>query len=170
EPPKPKKMIEKPVPKKIIRTMAPPRTRPVFQMPEKSLKERLQEKLNQQEHSTTFVEPQRVLSKTSANPRTVISTEGFTHQWYLDILRSKISVNWDTAALGTYTKKRIYADCSFVVKRDGTIKNIKIIKSSGYSQFDTSVVMAVEASTPIPPLPDQYYKDELLVNIRFELE
>jgi TonB family protein len=55
----------------------------------------------------------------------------------------------------------------FRIQRDGNISAIVVMKESGTPAFDTCATLALEASSPLPPLPDDFPKDSEGITARF---
>jgi TonB family protein len=56
---------------------------------------------------------------------------------------------------------------AFTIRRDGTVKDVKIVKRSGFARFDANVVAAIRRAAPFGHLPAQL-GDELRVTAQFE--
>jgi TonB family protein len=55
----------------------------------------------------------------------------------------------------------------FRIHRNGSISSIVVMKESGTPAFDTCATLALEASSPLPPLPDDFPKDSEGITARF---
>lgn len=55
----------------------------------------------------------------------------------------------------------------FVIHKDGTITDIQILSPSGVVAYDNAAVLALEASSPLPPLPEEFPKESDGVTGRF---
>lgn len=55
----------------------------------------------------------------------------------------------------------------FRIHRDGRITGIQVLDPSGTPAFDTCATLALEASSPLPPLPRDFTKDSEGVTARF---
>jgi TonB family protein len=93
-----------------------------------------------------------------------VTLEGrpFRFPWYLEQLVSKIERNWRP------TSNTMSATVYFRIARNGRISDIDIAEESGNFLFDQSARRAVEASAPMPPLPDEYDGDYLGVYFQFD--
>jgi periplasmic protein TonB len=62
-------------------------------------------------------------------------------------------------------RRKLYGDLLLTVglNRDGGIKNITVIKSSGYPLLDAAAERIVRLSAPFPPLPKDVNVDELYI-------
>jgi TonB family protein len=93
-----------------------------------------------------------------------VTLEGrpFRFPWYLEQLVRKIERNWRPSS------NTLHANVYFRIARNGRISDIKIAEESGNFLFDQSARRAVEASAPMPPLPDEYDGDYLGVYFDFD--
>jgi len=67
---------------------------------------------------------------------------------YMSRLHRRIKANWlpktDSGESGSV---------KFTAQRDGSISDLKILKSSGNKQFDAAMIATIKAALPFPPLP-----------------
>jgi len=61
------------------------------------------------------------------------------------------------------------ATVSFVIARDGTARDVKIVTSSGVPSLDRSAMRAVIEASPFPPIPTSWQGDTLPATMRFDL-
>jgi protein TonB len=61
------------------------------------------------------------------------------------------------------------ATVSFVIARDGTARDVKIVTSSGVPSLDRSAMRAVIEASPFPPIPSTWQGDTLPATMRFDL-
>lgn len=61
------------------------------------------------------------------------------------------------------------ATVTFVISRDGTVRDVKISSSSGVPSLDRSAVRAVMEASPLPPIPPTWQGDTLPATMRFDL-
>jgi len=78
------------------------------------------------------------------------STENMPTDRYMTMIQSKIKSNWHP-----HSHKASQAVVLFDVSRDGSIANARMKRSTGDRALDHVTVKAVEASSPLPPLPNQ---------------
>ena len=99
----------------------------------------------------------------STNEATLgVEDPNFTYGYYLDLIVGRISANWTRPMVGGDIKD---ARVHFRIEKDGTVKNLSLRQSSGDESFDQSALRAVEASSPLPPLPKGYKRDFLGINL-----
>ena len=93
-----------------------------------------------------------------------VTLEGrpFRFPWYLEQLVSKIERNWRP------TSNTMRATVYFRIARNGRVSDIDIAEESGNFLFDQAARRAVEASAPMPPLPEEYDGDYLGVYFQFD--
>ena len=89
--------------------------------------------------------------------------------WYFSLLRDKYYAVWapptvpDAASLVVTLKIK--------VKRDGSVLGYELIKSSGNSLMDGSVLEAARQVTQIDPLPDGLGKEQIVeIPVNFKPE
>ncbi|HVQ34821.1 MAG TPA: TonB family protein [Candidatus Bathyarchaeia archaeon] len=61
------------------------------------------------------------------------------------------------------------ATVSFVIARDGSARDVKIVTSSGVPSLDRSAMRAVIEASPFPPVPPAWQGDALPATMRFDL-
>lgn len=85
----------------------------------------------------------------------------FGYPYYLSWLQRQIYGAWLYPSEVPSGKNVLKAVMVLAIKRDGGISWTKLQRTSGNDVFDRSVLRAVEAAAPFPPLPDGYEKDTL---------
>jgi TolA protein len=97
------------------------------------------------------------------------SPEGLKMEIYKASVWNKIRANWSyPEVLGFKTNPE--AIVLVQVTQDGQIRDLQLIKESGNSLFDQSVVRAVKLSEPLPSFPEGYVKRYEELELRFSLE
>ena len=86
----------------------------------------------------------------------------FTYGYYLDRVLAAIEANWRPPPTDG---ARIEVAVDFRIRRDGTVTELDIATSSGLSSFDLAGLRAVQAASPLPPLPAGYRKDSLAIRL-----
>jgi TonB family protein len=94
-----------------------------------------------------------------------VTLEGrpFQFPWYLEQMVRKVQRNWRPPGT-TSLKTTIY----FRIERTGRVADMRVETSSGHFTFDQAAQRAVQASSPMPPLPGEYSGDYLGVYFDFD--
>lgn len=90
----------------------------------------------------------------------------FPYPEYLRNIVSEVYRRWDRPAGGT----SLQAEVAFLILRDGSVREIKFLRSSGNFAFDLDAQGAIEAAgnaRAFGPLPDGYPADVLPVSFYF---
>ena len=93
---------------------------------------------------------------------------GDRYGWYVDAIRTRISGNWLLSTISPNLMSAPRAFVNFDILRDGTITNIRLTQSSGNPEVDRSTLRAVEASSPLGPLPSDYSGSKVSVSFYFD--
>ena len=88
--------------------------------------------------------------------------------WYAELIRQRIAQNWNTNGLDSRTQS-VPAIVSFTIMRDGSIREPKIVTSSGNPSIDNTALRAVYSSTPLPALPAQITESYITAQFTFNL-
>lgn len=91
-----------------------------------------------------------------------VEDPNFTYGYYLDRIVGVISANWTRPSVGPEIKQSVLY---FRIQRDGTIVELRLAETSGSEIFDEAAMRAVQASSPLPPLPKSYAKDQLGIHL-----
>jgi TonB family protein len=83
---------------------------------------------------------------------------------YLSTMADLIQRNWNS-------KQQVpgVSTIRFTIRRDGSLIDVQVAKSSGYAVLDLSAQRAV-ATTHLPPLPAAYTNDMLTIHLNFEYQ
>lgn len=85
---------------------------------------------------------------------------------YQDRLRAKIIETW-ILPLSAEQTRDLQATAQFQVTRNGRVVQLELVKPSGNTLFDASLLRAIRRASPLPALPDDYPIDILEVEMRF---
>jgi TonB family protein len=88
--------------------------------------------------------------------------------WYAELIRQRIAQNWNTNGLNT-NAQRTPAVVSFYIMRDGSVRNPRIVQSSGDYNIDNTALRAVFQSDRLPPLPPQIPDSSISAQFTFNL-
>lgn len=88
-------------------------------------------------------------------------------EYYFEMLR-RINEKWWLSSDGKEKGNRS-AVFYLVIARNGTIVNRMLVESSGNPACDRAMMHALEAASPLPPLPDTYRGDFFQAPLRFNM-
>jgi protein TonB len=88
--------------------------------------------------------------------------------WYAQLIRERLAQNWQTNGLNAQSQTAP-AIVNFHILRDGSIRDPKIVQSSGNPEIDNTALRAVYASNPLRPLPPQVAENDILAEFTFNL-
>ncbi len=88
--------------------------------------------------------------------------------WYAEIVRQRIAQQWLTNGLDARTQQGP-ATVSFVINRDGTIRTVQLVQSSGNPNIDNTAERAVYQASPLPALPPQVIDNYISAQFTFNL-
>ncbi len=97
-----------------------------------------------------------------------LNTEQFRfHSYYINLKR-KIELVWEYPYLARESGLQGRLLMRFVINRDGSLAEAKVLRSSGFALLDQEALRAVHDASPFPPLPARMESDRLVVNATFE--
>ena len=89
---------------------------------------------------------------------------------YADLLRRRISEKWRTTDVDAVARNARPATVNFDIMRNGQVRNVKIVESSGVPSLDFSARRAVLEASPLPELPREFERDSANVEFTFQLQ
>jgi protein TonB len=89
---------------------------------------------------------------------------------YADLLRRRISEKWRTTDVDPMVRNARPATVSFDILRNGQVRNVKIVQSSGVPTLDFSARRAILEAAPLPELPREFDRDSANVEFTFQLQ
>jgi protein TonB len=94
-------------------------------------------------------------------------TSEFQYRGYMRLLREKIESIWKYPSEAA--KRGISGDLyiRFEIKRDGTLADIELMRTSGYRDLDEAAIKALKDAQPYWPLPDGFEKETLEIKGHF---
>ena len=89
--------------------------------------------------------------------------------WYIAAARRRVAPNWDRLSIDPNVRNSTTLHCavSFIIERNGTVKDVRLTESSGNLSWDNAGVRAILNSSPLPPLPSDYSHQEVSVTWDF---
>ena len=105
--------------------------------------------------------------KTRSNSGVTFSTRELKYYSYMMRLKHRIESIWvypEEAA-----RRGIYGDLwiSFTIKKDGSLGEVKLLRTSGYPELDRAAMRALKDGAPYWPLPEKWKIDALTVKGHF---
>jgi len=97
-----------------------------------------------------------------------LNTKQFEFQSYYINLKRKIELVWEYPYLARESGLQGRLLMRFVINRDGSLAEAKVLRSSGFALLDREALRAVHDAAPFPPLPARMNSDRLVVNATFE--
>ncbi len=94
-------------------------------------------------------------------PTATFDALDFTYGYYVDQMLAIIGRNWTRPPVGSGVEATIH----FRIQKDGRLSEIRIASSSGINSFDLAALRAVQASSPLAPLPGAFRSSSLGVNL-----
>ncbi len=91
----------------------------------------------------------------------------FPYNYYLEIVRGKISQAWEVPQGMVARGRRIEAVVRFKIMRDGTVAQSIIEVPSGQNIYDQSALRAISMVRRFPPLPQEFGGSFLIVHFQF---
>lgn len=89
--------------------------------------------------------------------------------WYAELIRQRIAQNWSTNGLDSRSQKSP-AMVSFLILRDGHIRDPRIVQSSGNPNIDNTALRAVlQTDGTLPQLPPQVTEPSISAQFTFNL-
>lgn len=85
----------------------------------------------------------------------------FTYDYYIQRMLAAIEGQWRRPGVEAPLEVTVH----FTIERDGTVRDLRVVETSGHRPFDLAALRAVQRASPLPPLPRSYRKDSLGVNL-----
>ena len=92
------------------------------------------------------------------------------YSWYVEAVQRRVSSNWLQATVDPSVQFAPRVVVTFQIMRDGTVANIQIDAFERKSSVDMSAVRAVQASSPLQTLPNDYSGSYVNVEFWFDFK
>ena len=89
--------------------------------------------------------------------------------WYAQMLQQRIASKWNTGTVDPRIQNAPVVIVVFDILRNGAIRDLHVLQSSGVQPLDFSALRAVQDASPFDALPAQYEKDSVNVEFWFKL-
>lgn len=97
-----------------------------------------------------------------------LNTKEYEFQSYYINLKRKIEMVWEYPYLARESGLQGRLLMRFVINRDGSLAEAKVLRSSGFALLDREALRAVHDAAPFPPLPARMHTEHLVINATFE--
>jgi|GEM_PF-4308527 len=91
----------------------------------------------------------------------------FPYPWYVEIVKTKIELNWRKPFVQQATPQEFITTVYFVIQRNGVVSQVKTEETSGITSIDRSCESAILGAAPFPPLPTQWTEPNLAFRLTF---
>ncbi len=98
------------------------------------------------------------------------TTLGTRFAGYASQIQQLIAQKWHTTDVDARVQSAPEVIATFELMRDGRVRNLKIVQTSGVSTLDYSVQRAILEASPFPPIPAGFDRDSARVEFWFELK
>ncbi|MCM1339294.1 MAG: TonB C-terminal domain-containing protein [Muribaculaceae bacterium] len=83
---------------------------------------------------------------------------------YMREMQRRIKSNWNPPQ-DKFSRK---VTLLYEIKKSGEVTNVSIVQSSGNKKMDKSAIKALEAASPLRPLPAEFKEDSVKVQFTFD--
>ncbi|MBI4949752.1 MAG: energy transducer TonB [Deltaproteobacteria bacterium] len=97
-----------------------------------------------------------------------LNTSELRYQKYLINMKSRIESRWDYPDSAARNGWQGVLRLDFSINKDGTLRDVKLVKSSNYPALDDAAVTALRLASPFPPFPDDFGIEEINIKGSFE--
>ncbi len=97
-----------------------------------------------------------------------LNTSELKYQKYLLAMKDGIERKWEYPAIASRNGWQGILRINFTINKDGTVSDIKFIKSSDYPVLDDSAMTALKLAAPFPPFPENFSVEEIKIKGTFE--
>lgn len=99
--------------------------------------------------------------------RVDLNTSDYRLIGYFTTLRKAFELVWNYPSIAVRQGWQGVVSVEFTIQKDGSLKNVRVVQSSGYQILDQSVVDALVRASPYSPLPKGINKDKLKITGNF---
>lgn len=97
-----------------------------------------------------------------------LNTTELKYQKYLINMKHAIEFYWEYPVLAIRNGWQGKLNLNFTINKDGTITDIRLLKSSGYPVLDDSARTALKLAAPFPPFPEDFSIEQINIKGQFE--
>lgn len=111
--------------------------------------------------------PMTGVGGTSGTVEVLSDTAGVDFGPYIRLIRKRIEPNWHREIPQSAGTKKGDVTIEFAITRDGEVKNLHLVASSGDEVLDRAAQRGLALSVPFPHLPKQYSGPYLALRLHF---
>lgn len=97
-----------------------------------------------------------------------LNTSELRYQKYLVNMKNRIESRWDYPESASRNGWQGVLRLDFAINKDGTLRDVKLVKSSNYPALDDAAITALRLASPFPPFPDDFGIEEINIKGSFE--
>jgi TonB family protein len=92
--------------------------------------------------------------------------------WYAQLLQQTLANKWgiESSKVPAYLQNAKRVTLAFEILRDGTIRNVRVLESSGLPEVDYAAQRAVLTASPVRRLPEEFERNVANVEFWFQLQ
>lgn len=111
--------------------------------------------------------PQEHLLPQSAMTEQAQDAKQIEYKSYLEQVKKKVVRAWKYPEQASRNRDEGKVDVEFTVLKDGRLKNVRILLSSGYFSLDREAIRSVRAASPFTPIPERTGLEEISIRFTF---
>lgn len=97
-----------------------------------------------------------------------LNTSEFRYHSYLFGIKRRIELAWNYPYAAARAGQQGKLELSFSIKKDGTVEEIKLLKSSGYAMLDNEAISAIRLAAPFKEFPKDFNLERFTIAATFE--
>ncbi|MBI5491515.1 MAG: TonB family protein [Deltaproteobacteria bacterium] len=97
-----------------------------------------------------------------------LNTSELKYQKYLVNMKDRIQMKWEYPDIASRSGWQGKLRIDFRINKDGTVSDIKLMKSSNYPVLDDAAITALRLAAPFPPFPNDFSVEEINIRANFE--
>ncbi len=90
--------------------------------------------------------------------------------YYRDLLEQAVARRWRTNDVDPRLRTAPPVIVTFIIRRDGSISDVRVEQSSGNRALDYSAMRAIYEAAPFPPLTEGFERNEARIEFWFQLQ
>lgn len=96
-----------------------------------------------------------------------LNTSELKYQKYLINMKNRIELKWEYPFAASRNGWQGNLQIDFTIKKDGTVTDIRLVKSSNYPVLDDAAITALRLASPFPPFPAGFSVEEINIKGQF---